>query len=541
MALVPALNLDGDSSRSRSVGEDSVPKLFGPNRNADGRRTASLLRKTNVPVDLDAGLARADTRSETARAYRRKVADPNLPQWTSHQMNETNLQMNSTGPEHDRSLKDGDYAEKPFSPTDSCAPPHDTNLPDMAPRYMADPTFGNPTSNRTHFSANKKIHGRSLSARAVKAKAVQRQHYSNTKQTHFTLGDDPDAPDFIPEDPAMYPHQRPHQRSQSLPGPAPLMPIQGRQPGTATGVTGSKGTSNIFRSGDYNDTDNTTSSFGTLGPTVSTTTRRDFRPLSARREPPRAEVPVIPSVTGHGHSTKTPTGYSHILPRDDHGGIAGDATATAVDKLRNALQKCNYEIHQNPRDPTSINLRKAFMAFDVSRTGFIDFKTLHNMCKKLTGLPFIPEDHVRMLLLDCGIRSEEDIDYMTFFRELNRQTAPLSHEKDLLSEHRERFSEQAASWRETSRTCRSERHYQENKHFGWLEQAERPVSAYQKDFLGINSPVRRTPAPGDGKVVPEATLGVTRPKTASQQHFINHKKTIIDNVSTGIATCTNYK
>ena len=52
---------------------------------------------------------------------------------------------------------------------------------------------------------------------------------------------------------------------------------------------------------------------------------------------------------------------------DDHGRVAGDLTATAVDKLRQALQKCNYEEFQNPRDPTSINLRKAFMSFDTQR------------------------------------------------------------------------------------------------------------------------------------------------------------------------------
>ena len=70
MARVPMLNLGaGDNDYQLTERDDSVPKLFGPGRNAAGRRTASLLRRTNIPSDPNAGVTR-DTRSETARAYR---------------------------------------------------------------------------------------------------------------------------------------------------------------------------------------------------------------------------------------------------------------------------------------------------------------------------------------------------------------------------------------------------------------------------------------------------------------------------------------
>lgn len=265
---------------------------------------------------------------------------------------------------------------------------HDIHLADMAPRYMEDKTFGS-SLYKTDFNGKQRWNEwtSTVGPKGIMISPEQRRRTTNyLRATHFELGND--KPNIVSEMSDAYGGQI----------------ISGHS--TDPGMPTDRVTSHVFRAGDYNIE-------GRPGNYVSIH-MSDFGEQAAA-----------------GVSTVTPKAYSHVLPKES----VSNSTASALCRM---LQQENYNRFRNPRDPGSVNLKRAFAKYDSDRSGFITFDELKAMCLELVSQP-VPDQELRHLLKECDQNEDGLIDYSEFFQYLVAQTQYIPVEGAFVSTQQDSF------------------------------------------------------------------------------------------------------
>lgn len=250
--------------------------------------------------------------------------------------------------------------------------------------------------------------------------------------------------------------------------------------------------SSVFREGDYNMTTRNTEGCFT------TTQKRDF----AEPQGPLAA----------GVSTVTRKPYSHVLPKV--------SPECAVSALRKFLIAKNEEEFKNPRDPTTMNVVKAFAAYDQQKSGSLSVEDLKAMCEKF-DIP-IDRDQIQRLLRECNCEEEGKIDFVKFCEYLTAHREPPKTPSDFTSTNQATYSNTNQACLEDSAEDHKGR---TNFVFGYDERASNTV--YTKDFnpsrlKGVIKPSLISSLPCS-KVMHEHPVIRGSSTSVTTQDFVQHK------------------
>ncbi|EDV23655.1 uncharacterized protein TRIADDRAFT_57075 [Trichoplax adhaerens] len=98
--------------------------------------------------------------------------------------------------------------------------------------------------------------------------------------------------------------------------------------------------------------------------------------------------------------------------------------------LKNQLVDEARVKYLNPRDPLNMNIRRAFLEYDVDGSGTIDRSELQQVCKKLNLV--INEELLDRLMSEYDTNGDGQIDYSEFTRYLIKEKVPLGIKKTIL-------------------------------------------------------------------------------------------------------------
>ncbi|XP_062502657.1 uncharacterized protein LOC134179730 isoform X2 [Corticium candelabrum] len=336
----------------------------------------------------------------------------------------------------------------------------------MAPRYMEDKSFGS-SLYKTDFDGKKRWNDWTTSV-GPHGKLISPEERKKTtnylRATHFQFGHD--APTVATETADAYGTVSDGLSKTGVPG-----------------LASDRGTTHVFRAGDYNVE-------GRPGSYVS------------------VHMSDFGQQTAAGVSTVIPKAYGHVLPKET------PSSNLAASALRHALQQQNYNHFSNPRDPVSVNLLKAFTKYDRDRSGFITFDELQLMCLDLMGnQASFSEQELRDLLRECDQNEDGQIDYNEFFRFLVCQSQPVAVDGAFVSSQQESYRKQEKDEKLMQNVKRrlhedpiADGNYQISTHFQFGTNEAFPSSVYTGDYTQMRRPCvkpDRCPPPISSKMIPE--------------------------------------
>jgi hypothetical protein len=483
----------------------TADELYGPQRTLARDTAKRLLEKDHVRCNFQRGIERQSSHqaflTETAHSFRgHGAADlvSSLRDRASRSdpgsQNATHLNLGSdTSPR--TTVVRSDYTAKPTTKFQQVIPEgvHDIHLADMVPKYMVDKSFG-----KSLYSSDfdgEKSYGDWSSRAAREGLKAGRRHKTTgyQKSTHFQLGSDP--PELVSETSRCFTGKRPE-----------VVP-----PTSSLGVEASGSASNVFRSGDYN--------------LPSRTTRGHFLTIQKQDYIPKELAPPA------GVPTTTEKAYSHVLPK------RAAAHGPALRSLRQLLLEENTRSFQNPRDPTSTNVTRAFLNYDRQRTGFITEQSLRGVCRDL-GVP-ISELEISQLMAECDQDRDGKISYVEFTKYLTGQNESEDRRsEDLTTTNTRTYSqpqedeERDNDGHETDIQKYTGAGYQDSTHFQFGNDNAPSSSVYTGDFnMESVRGAKREGAvyPPSAKVMHEFPVISTDSSmaTTSRKDFVTHDVTAL--------------
>ncbi|XP_065833473.1 uncharacterized protein [Oscarella lobularis] len=457
-------------------------QLYGPQRLAPGERARTLLQADNVLRKGELYDSGGAWKTTTGDFFKKPPVSDNRGErhsLTGKTQLKTNFTLGSDDVAKKSTFQD-DYVKKSAERTQSFVPPgfNDIHLADMAPKYMENKAFGS-SLYKSDFDGKERWDQwtKTVGPRGLLVTPKQR-HKTTTylRATHFDLGSDPT-----------------NLTSETMSSYVPTTASQMTGEATLTAAASDRVTSHVFRSGDYNVE-------GRPGEYMSTQ-KSDYRHFPAA-----------------GMSTKTTIAYDHILPRQ-----SASETGSALKAL---LQEQNYGLFQNPRDPTSVTLGRAFMKYDQDRSGFITFDELKAMVNDLIDVP-ASDAELRDLLKECDQNNDGKIDYLEFFQALNKHSRPVPIDDAFLSVQRESFKGDQV--REEKTTTRRELHkdpladceYQIGTHFQFGTDDVKTSSVSHEDFSRrkVTAKPQKCAPPPSSKVMHEVEPNWSLGMTVSQSDY----------------------
>ncbi|CAI8041472.1 Putative calmodulin-like protein 2 [Geodia barretti] len=483
----------------------TVDELYGPQRTLARDTAKRLLEKDHVRCNFQRGIERQSSHqtflTETAHSFRgHGAADlvSSLRDRASRSdpgsQNATHLNLGSDMSPRTTVVR-SDYTAKPTTKFQQVIPEgvHDIHLADMVPKYMVDKSFGK-SLYCSDFNGEKS-YGDWSSRAAREGLEVGRRHKTTAyqKSTHFQLGSDP--PEVVSETSRCFAGKRPE-----------VVP-----PTSSLGVEASGSASNVFRSGDYNF--------------PSRTTRGHFLTIQKQDYIPKE----LASPAGVPTTTEKP--YSHVLPK------RAAAHGPALRSLRQLLVEENTRSFQNPRDPTSTNVTRAFLNYDRQRTGFITEQSLRGVCRDL-GVP-ISELEISQLMAECDQDRDGKISYVEFTKYLTGQNESEDRRReDLTTTNTRTYSqpqedeERDKDGHETDIQKYTGAGYQDSTHFQFGNDNAPSSSVYTGDFNmeSVRGAKReRAVSPLSAKVMHEFPVISTDSSmaTTSRKDFVTHDVTAL--------------
>jgi Ca2+-binding EF-hand superfamily protein len=182
---------------------------------------------------------------------------------------------------------------------------------------------------------------------------------------------------------------------------------------------------------------------------------------------------------------------------------------------------------QNPRDPMSTNVTRAFLNYDKDRTGFITEESLRGVCRDL-GTP-ISDQEIAQLMEECDQDGDGKINYVEFTKYLIGQDEAECASEDMTTTNNRTYTsqQQQTQSEESGNQAYMGAGYQDSTHFQFGDHHDQTTSVYSGDFNveSVRGAQREhAVSPPSAKVMHEFPVVSSDAATAttSRKDFVRH-------------------